>query len=35
MVRVYVSSIIDAAAENVWARVRDFNALPPMQTKKE
>jgi hypothetical protein len=28
MVRVYVSSIIDAAAENVWARVRDFNALP-------
>ena len=28
MVRVYVSTIIDAAAENVWARVRDFNALP-------
>ena len=28
MVRVYVSTIIDAAAENVWARVRDFNGLP-------
>jgi len=28
MVRVYVATIIDAAAENVWARVRDFNALP-------
>ena len=28
MVRVYDSTIIDAAAENVWARVRDFNALP-------
>ena len=28
MVRVYVSTIIDATAENVWSRVRDFNAMP-------
>jgi uncharacterized protein YndB with AHSA1/START domain len=28
MVRVYVSSVIDAPADNVWARIRDFNALP-------
>jgi Polyketide cyclase / dehydrase and lipid transport len=28
MVRIYVSSVIDAAADNVWARIRDFNALP-------
>ena len=28
MIRVYVSSVIDSSAENVWARVRDFNALP-------
>ena len=28
MVRVYVSTLIDATAENVWARVRDFNGLP-------
>ncbi|MCX7325898.1 MAG: SRPBCC family protein [Hyphomicrobiales bacterium] len=28
MARVYVSSIIDAPAAKVWARVRDFNALP-------
>ncbi len=28
MVRVYVSSVIDAPADAVWARVRDFNALP-------
>ncbi len=28
MIRVYVSSVIDAAADNVWARIRDFNALP-------
>jgi hypothetical protein len=26
--RVYVSSVIDAPAERVWAVVRDFNALP-------
>ena len=28
MVRVYVSSVIDAPAETVWARVRDFNGMP-------
>ena len=28
MVRVYVSTLIDASSENVWARVRDFNGLP-------
>jgi hypothetical protein len=28
MVKVYVSSVIDASADTVWARVRDFNALP-------
>ena len=28
MVRVYVSSVIDADADAVWQRIRDFNALP-------
>ena len=28
MARVYVSSVIDAPAAKVWARIRDFNALP-------
>lgn len=28
MIRVYTSSIIDAPADQVWSRVRDFNALP-------
>lgn len=28
MIRVYVSSVIDAAAEAVWALIRDFNGLP-------
>ncbi len=28
MIRVYVSSVIDAAADSVWSRIRDFNALP-------
>ena len=28
MVRVYVSSVIDAAADTVWSRIRDFNGLP-------
>lgn len=28
MIRLYVSSVIDASADNVWARIRDFNALP-------
>jgi hypothetical protein len=28
VVRIYVSSVIDASADNVWGRIRDFNALP-------
>jgi hypothetical protein len=28
MVQVYVSSVIDAPADTVWSRIRDFNALP-------
>jgi hypothetical protein len=28
MARVYVSSVIDAPVAKVWARLRDFNALP-------
>jgi hypothetical protein len=28
MVRVYISSVIDAGADTVWGRIRDFNALP-------
>ena len=28
MIRVYTSSVIDAGADAVWARIRDFNALP-------
>ena len=28
MIRVYVSSVIDASAEAVWALIRDFNGLP-------
>lgn len=28
MIRVYTSSVIDAPAEQVWGRVRDFNGLP-------
>ena len=28
MIRVYTSSVIDAPAEVVWQRVRDFNGLP-------
>lgn len=28
MPRVYVSSVVDAPADRVWAVVRDFNALP-------
>ncbi|MBW3097538.1 SRPBCC family protein [Pseudohoeflea coraliihabitans] len=28
MPRVYVSSVIHAPAASVWARIRDFNALP-------
>ena len=28
MVRIYVSSVIDAGADTVWSRIRDFNGLP-------
>lgn len=28
MIQIYVSSVIDATPANVWARIRDFNALP-------
>ena len=28
MVNVYVSTVIDAPADTVWARVRDFNGMP-------
>ena len=28
MIRVYASSVIDASADSVWSRIRDFNALP-------
>lgn len=28
MIRIYVSSVIEASADTVWARIRDFNGLP-------
>ena len=28
MIRIYVSSVIDAGADSVWARIRDFNGMP-------
>jgi len=28
MIKIYASSVIGTAAENVWARIRDFNGLP-------
>lgn len=28
MVQVYASSVIDASADNVWSRIRDFNGMP-------
>jgi len=28
MVKVYTSSVVDAAADKVWAAIRDFNAMP-------
>jgi hypothetical protein len=27
VIKVYVSSVIDASADNVWQRIRDFNGL--------
>jgi hypothetical protein len=28
VIKVYVSSVIDASADSVWQRIRDFNGLP-------
>jgi Polyketide cyclase / dehydrase and lipid transport len=28
MIRVYVSSVIEASGDTVWSRIRDFNGLP-------
>ena len=28
MIKIYTSSVIDAPADEVWAYIRDFNALP-------
>jgi len=28
MVEIYISSVIGASADSVWARIRDFNGLP-------
>jgi hypothetical protein len=28
MIQLYISSVIDASADNVWQRIRDFNGLP-------
>jgi hypothetical protein len=28
MIKVYTSSVIDAPADAVWSRIRDFNGLP-------
>ena len=28
MVQVYVSTVIDAPAETIWSRIRNFNAMP-------
>jgi hypothetical protein len=28
VIRLYVSSVIDAHADTVWSRIRDFNGLP-------
>jgi Polyketide cyclase / dehydrase and lipid transport len=28
LIQIYVSSVIDATPDNVWSRIRDFNALP-------
>jgi hypothetical protein len=28
VIKVYISSVIEASADNVWSRIRDFNGLP-------
>jgi len=28
LIRIYVSTVIDASADTVWSRIRDFNGLP-------
>jgi hypothetical protein len=28
MARIYVSSVLDTAADTLWSRIRDFNSLP-------
>ena len=28
MIKVYTSSVIDASADTVWSRIRDFNGMP-------
>jgi hypothetical protein len=28
LIRVYISSVVDASADTVWSRIRDFNGLP-------
>lgn len=28
MIRIYVSSVIDATADTIWSRIRDFDGLP-------
>jgi hypothetical protein len=28
VIKIYVSSVIDASADTVWSRIRDFNGLP-------
>jgi uncharacterized protein YndB with AHSA1/START domain len=28
VIRVYTSSVIDASADTVWSRIRDFNGMP-------
>ncbi|KNZ32650.1 MAG: polyketide cyclase [Methylibium sp. NZG] len=28
MIKVYVSSVIDVSADNLWQRIRDFNGMP-------
>ena len=33
MTKIFVSAVIDAPIENVWARVRDFNNLPEWHPK--